>query len=91
MRITERMLELQVDRLNELTGSPMAYFDEATKKINIGHHTLSGAYGGWQLQRVTSDGGGVEALLSHGHIPKRELYNLITSYISGIEAGKGER
>ena len=44
----------------------------------------SGASGGWQLCQQTVDGG-VQNVLSMGHRPKRELYNLLWAYIKGIQ------
>jgi hypothetical protein len=85
VRITERDLNILLRRLNELTGSPTEYFDKESGSINIGHFTLSGAYGGWSLQRVVSDGGGVDDIFQVGHVPKRQLYELIHAYIKGIE------
>ena len=92
MRVTIKMLENQVDQLNIITSSPRKYFtsDSFTSKkgrftINIGHFCISGAYGGYELQRVCTNGGGVTSPLNTGHIPKKELYNLISAFVSGIE------
>ena len=85
MRITMKQLELLVERLNDLTNSPLEYTNKETKKANIGHYHLSGAYGGWILYRTCTDGGGVEDILHCGYVPKKELYNLIHAYIRGIE------
>ena len=46
---------------------------------------LSGAYGGWQLLRKTAHDGD-QNVLSMGHRPKRELYNLIWAFIKGIQS-----
>lgn len=83
-RINVRDLERLVLTINELTESPTEYWTD--KLINIGHYTLSGAYGGWQLQRVMNTSGGVDLPLGEtGHIPKRELYDLMHAYIRGID------
>jgi hypothetical protein len=83
-RVTVKDLERIVNRLNELKGKPLEYFsinDEGQRRINIGHFTLSGAYGGWQLQQVVTDGGGIRVISNGGHIPKRELYNQLCAMI----------
>jgi len=86
MRVTKEMLENKVDHLNEITNSPKEYFSTDGKfTINIGHFCISGAYGGYELQRVCNNGGGVRTPLNTGHIPKKELYNLISAFVSGIE------
>ena len=82
MRVSIKDLENLVTRLNEVTGNPTEYY--TNKKINIGHYTLSGAYGGWQLQRTMNEGGGVDLPISGGYDTKRELYEKIQCYLSGI-------
>ena len=92
MRVTKKMLENKVDHLNEITNSPMEYFriDYSpgnvfrVRHVNIGHFCISGAYGGYELQRVCTSGGGVRTPLNTGHIPKKELYNLISAFIDGM-------
>ena len=85
MRVTKEMLENKVDQLNMLTGSTRKYFSTDGKfTINIGHFCISGAYGGYELQRVCTSGGGVRTPLNTGHIPKKELYNLISAFIDGM-------
>lgn len=82
-RVTEKMLRAVVLRLNELTDSPTQPYLEG--KAQLGCYCLSAAYGGWSLHRICSEGGAVKDVLRCGHIPKRELYDRITSYIYGIE------
>ena len=82
MRVTKTMLENKVDHLNNVTDSPRKYF--TSDGISIDHFCLSGAYGGYELQRTCNNGGGVRTPLNTGHIPKKELYNLISAFIDGI-------
>lgn len=90
MRIDEQHLHAILKRLNEITDSPTSYFCKETKEINIGHYTLSGAYGGWQLQRIMNSSGGVDLPLGEtGHIPKAKLYDMISSFIRGYHLAKG--
>jgi len=84
MRVTQGTLNATVNKINEMTNSPTEY--RADGVIQIGHYTLSGAYGGWQLQRVMNTGGGVDLPLGEtGHVPKKELYGLMQSFIRGLE------
>lgn len=83
MRITTSDLEAAVKRLNKITGSPETYITNG--KCNIGHYCLSWAYGGVQLQRVCSDGGGINNVLGGGYCTKRELYEKMHAFIAGIE------
>lgn len=90
-RISIKDLESLCSHLNELTGSPMEYSSNKKGepfKSNIGHYTISLAYGGAELQRVMNEGGGVSCPLSSGHVPKRELYEQMQSFIRGLESAK---
>lgn len=88
-RITIKDLRAVCDRLNRLTGSPMEYAKPYVKGVpfcsNIGNYHISQAYGGYCLNRVSNEGGGVSSPLLHGHVPARELYNLMHAYIKGLE------
>ena len=86
MVVTKKMLENKVDQLNNVTDSPRKYFSTDGKfTVNIDHFCISGAYGGYELQRTCNNGGGVTTPFNTGHIPKKELYNLISAFIGGIE------
>lgn len=90
-RITERDLKGAIKTLNRITGNPEAnYRREGDKLIaNIGSYYLEMAYGGNKLVQIVNEGGGIREI-THGFIPKRELYHQIWAYIKGIEDGKGE-
>ena len=80
-RVTQSQLQAVVDRINRITGSPMVpYIGNAAQ---IGNYHLSGAYGSVCLHRMHNLDGGVSSPLS-GHIPKRELLNLMHAYIQGL-------
>lgn len=85
-RITKKNLEAVVERLNRITNNPTEPWtrDEAGKlTANLGNYHLSGAYGGYALHQMLTDGGGIRDLFG-GHMPKRELYDRMHAYISGI-------
>ena len=86
-RITIKDLERIVLRLNNITDSPIEPYTKqpgGKLKANIGNYHLDGAYGGWKLVQMSTDGGGIIDVLSCGFVSKRELYQLIYSYILGI-------
>ena len=88
-RITLKHLEGMVNRLNRITGSPPAPYvkgEDGRYHAQIGCYFLSQAYGGVQLVRMYSDGGGVSTPLMGGHISKREAYDQIYAFIRGIES-----
>ena len=80
--VTVAQIESAVRRLNEMHGfNPEAVTGRAW---NIGTVFSQGAYGGYQLQQVMTDGGGVRSLTS-GYVPKRELLAKINEYlVSGL-------
>ena len=85
-----KQLEHMVSRINKATGSPEASYTKHGDKYtaNIGNYHLDGAYGGWQLQRMCTDGGGVDQPIGGGYVPKRELYDKMRAYLAGIEQHK---
>ena len=90
-RITIKFLNAQCTRLNRLTGSPLEAYtksQEGTFKANVGCFHISQAYGGYCLHRMHNECGGASSPLNTGHIPARELSNLISAYIAGIESTK---
>jgi hypothetical protein len=92
-RISIKFLQAQVDRLNRMTNSPVESWTRGTDgklRANIGNYHLDGAYGGYALERMVSEGGGVSNVLRVGHLPKAELSDRIDAFMTGIEAGKGK-
>jgi hypothetical protein len=89
-QITTSMLRKKIDFLNEITGNPLQPWVTTPNgtRAAVGNYHLSGAYGGYALHRHVTDGGGVTDIFSRGHMPKRELYDLICAYISGFETAK---
>jgi hypothetical protein len=90
-RITIKDLRAVCANLNRITGSPMEYHSNKPGEpfcSNIGNYHISQAYGGYCLHRVSNTGGGVSSPLSTGHIPARELINLMYAYIQGLEYSK---
>jgi len=88
-QITLAFLQCQVDRLNRATNNPLASYtqnDDGKHKANIGNYHLDGAYGGYALHQMLSEGGGVRDVFRSGHLTKRELSNRISAYLAGIES-----
>lgn len=90
-RITTHMLQMAVDRINDLQGmpkQPYAKDADGNYKPQVGCYHLSGAYGGYQLHRMSLNEGctGVTTALYTGYTTKRDLYNQMHSFIRGLEA-----
>ena len=77
-RITEKQLQAVVDRINRITNSPMVPYAKVGDRYvaQVGNYHLSHAYGG------------VSQPFGCGHTTKRDLYNRMQAFISGIEASK---
>ena len=90
--ITKANLQAVVDRINRLTNSPIEPYTRTGEvpnqrySANIGNYHLSGAYGGYALHRMETDGGGVRDVLGIGHISKRALYDSMFAFIKGMDA-----
>ena len=79
-QITIKNLEGVVKRLNGLVG-----IDKPNYRT-IGEYVLDGAYGGWKLARLVSEGGGQEDISSGGFVSKRELWNQVQAIIKVVYA-----
>lgn len=89
-RITQKDLEILTKQLNEALGRPIESHSRGENgqyKANIGNFHLSYAYGGVALEEMTSEGGGKVRTSPGGYGTKRELYQWMTAYLSGIQAG----
>jgi hypothetical protein len=92
-RVSIKQLEILCDTINELTGSPMKPYEHPTDGGRMipqaGNYHLSQAYGGVCLHRMSLNGGsGVTCPLEHYHAPKRELFNSMHGFISGIRTAQ---
>ena len=92
--ITKKHLESIVERINRMQDMKL----EPWAKLPIGKHGrfvanvgtyhLGWAYGGASLLRMDNESGGVQDVLSCGHIPKRELSERLFAFIRGLEEKK---
>ena len=95
-RITDKQLQAVVDRLNRLTNNPLEAYSVVDtvghfrKQANIGNYHLSWAYGGVCLHQMHNEAGSVTTPIGSGYNTKRELYEKMHAFISGIETQKGE-
>ena len=85
-RITKKDLDAVVARINRITNSPEASYANTGDKYTaqIGNYHLSGAYGGYSLHRMENKSGGISDVLRCGHVPKRDLYERMQSFIAGL-------
>jgi len=91
-RITEKMLQMRIDRLNTITENPLTPYskgEDGKHRANVGNYRLDIAYGGYALEQMCNDGGGVNSVLSRG--TKRELFDKLCALIRGIEIGRGQQ
>ena len=85
-RITRAHLDAKAATLNSMTKSPAEPYSTVNGKAvaNKGNYHISGAYGGYCLHRMATEGGGVNDVFSIGHVPARELAGLMSAYMAGL-------
>lgn len=92
MRVTLPMLKTRIAYLNKKMNRPENYFtanphtDNLMGKpsINVGHFHIDCAYGGYSLHETANDAGGEVDVFNRGHIPARDLMNLIYAFEAGL-------
>lgn len=90
-RITRKMLESRVETINSILNcnpAPYTRGEDGTLTANVGTFYLSGAYGGFCVQRMANDSGGVSMPIWNGHIPARDAYERISAFIAGLTFSK---
>ena len=85
-RITEKNLDARANVLNSLFKvNPIPYiFTGQSMRSNEGTFLISKGYGGYCLERISNNVGGVRDVFRCGHIPARQLFDLMGAYIYGI-------
>ena len=72
--------------------NPQPYdMTKTENRANVGTYVLDGAYGGWQLGRISNTGGAQSQPLGGGFDSTRETYEKIRAFIRGFEAAGGVR
>ena len=86
-RITMYHLDDAVRRINgELVGYTTDNPKDLPPEKVVGCYHLSGAYGGWKLERLVNESGGCSDVFGCGFVSKRDLYNRMHAMLDGIEA-----
>lgn len=93
-RITNKNLE-DLCRVvnNTMNGNvrPLYQRDQHGNTVaNIGAFYVDGAYGGVALYRMVTEGGGVTDISRRGHMTKRELYDFMQAFLTGVELAREE-
>lgn len=89
-QISIKLLQAQVDRLNRMTGNPLEpWIRQGDRNVaQVGNYHLDGAYGGYALEQMSNESGGVSDVFRSGHLSKRELFSRIDAFMTGIETAK---
>ena len=85
-RISKKILQSRVETINCVLGMPDSPYTRTEDKFtaNIGNFHLSQAYGGYCVNRMCNENGGVSTPIWAGHIPAREAYERICAFIAGL-------
>jgi hypothetical protein len=84
-RITDKDLQAVVDMINRMTGNPADPYVDG--KPQGGCYHLSHAYGGVALHQMCAAGTGIHDTLSRGHMPKRDLYEMMHAFQRDYNVG----
>ena len=90
-RVTNKTLDFLAEALNKRTGHPVEAYsrqEDGTYKANVGTYYIDGAYGGYALYQIVSEGGGIRDVFNRGHMKARELYDMMRAYELGLEDSK---
>jgi hypothetical protein len=89
-RITVSQLEAAASLLNQITGNPSTpYRKEGERHVsNVGNFHISRAYGGFALHQMGNADGGIRDVLHSGHVPARQLLDLMHAYRYGMESAR---
>ena len=79
-RITQKDVDCQLKRLNDLTNNPTSTWENG--KHTIGNIHTVGQYGYTTIMQTINDGGGCNSLASG--LTKREAYQWLRAAIAGI-------
>lgn len=90
MRTTKKELEAIVNRINLITNSPNESYVKKDNRYfaQVDNFHLSYAYGGVSLHRMCNESGGVDDVLSTGHIKMSELKTAMYAFIKGLSFNK---
>lgn len=90
-RVTDAQLKLVCDRINKTFNLPTEPYTKTTDVLgnnkyipNEGVYRLTYAYGGVSLVRMVGTEGAKANVFGRGHMPKRELYDLMHAFITGV-------
>lgn len=87
-RITNKDLDILVNRLNTLTNNPLKPYEQIDGKCvpQPGNYHLEEAYGGIKLCQQC-DSGGSRNISTQGYGTKKELCHFIHAMLIGLEMG----
>jgi hypothetical protein len=92
-RITCKHLAHYLTQLNAESGAPADYMTtlpDGTRHTNPGHYCIDSAYGGYQLQRVCNESGGVAAPNGAGFASARDVLAQIQAALFVLRHLKGQ-
>jgi len=87
MQVTKQMIDHLIDRINVEAGTPLEPRTNQDGKIraNIGCYHYSKQLGGYHLEQIVNEGGGVRSVLRCGRVPKKEFYNVLMAFLEEVK------
>lgn len=90
-RTTRGQLQAQVDQLNKALNRPLEPWrkgDAPGCRANIGNLHLDHNIGGWQVQEMCNEGGGVTCPLGDYRFSAGELWHVLRAAIGAVEMAR---
>lgn len=75
LRITRKVVDAKVDNVNRLLG-----FNPDTDRYQVGMLMVQGAYGGYRVERITSEGRSTSPIGSHAFGPMRDCALILDGF-----------
>lgn len=85
-RITIKHLHVDAALLNHATGANLQPWEQDAQgqwRANVGTFIIDRAYGGFRLERIATEGGGVYDVSPRGSA--REVHNFIRAMLAGLD------
>ena len=88
-KITVKNLDQIVDAINRDQHTPLKTWTRVDGKLipNARNYHLDSAYGGYALYQHGISGSGARDVFQLGHMPKRQLHDLLRAYQAGLKDG----
>lgn len=90
-KVTRREhIEQLVGRINELSGRDPVVWKRIGKRnvASVGSYTVDHAYGGYRLEEIVNESGGVDCPFGHGRYSYGQFVDHLRTILTGMKIGR---